>query len=33
MRTPRGRRATREAYEHLQLPPPSRNSDGQGSLF
>jgi Holliday junction DNA helicase RuvB len=33
MRTPRGRQATRKAYEHLQLPPPSRGSGGQGSLF
>jgi Holliday junction DNA helicase RuvB len=35
MRTPRGRQATRKAYEHLELPPPSRGpgSAGQGSLF
>jgi Holliday junction DNA helicase RuvB len=33
MRTPRGRQATRKAYEHLQLPPPSRGSGGQGNLF
>jgi Holliday junction DNA helicase RuvB len=33
MRTPRGRQATRKAYEHLQLPPPSRGSGGQGTLF
>jgi Holliday junction DNA helicase RuvB len=35
MRTPRGRQATRKAYEHLDLPPPSRGpgSAGQGSLF
>jgi Holliday junction DNA helicase RuvB len=35
MRTPRGRQATRKAYEHLDLPPPSRGPGGagQGSLF
>jgi Holliday junction DNA helicase RuvB len=33
-RTPRGRQATRKAYEHLKLPPPpARGSGGQGSLF
>ena len=36
LRTPRGRQATRQAYEHLGVPPPSggRNSgSGQESLF
>jgi len=33
MRTPRGRQATRKAYEHLKLPPPTRGTSGQGSLF
>jgi holliday junction DNA helicase RuvB len=33
IRTPRGRAATRKAYDHLQLPPPSRSSGNQGSLF
>ena len=35
IRTPRGRAATRRAYEHLKLPPPSRppGSGGQGNLF
>ncbi len=36
VRTPRGRQATRQAYEHLKIPMPSggRNSpNGQGSLF
>jgi Holliday junction DNA helicase RuvB len=34
MRTPRGRQATRKAYEHLKLPPPTRSSGGgQGTLF
>jgi Holliday junction DNA helicase RuvB len=33
IRTPRGRQATRRAYEHLGLPPPSRGGAGQGSLF
>jgi Holliday junction DNA helicase RuvB len=35
MRTPRGRQATRKAYQHLDLPPPSRGpgGGGQGSLF
>jgi holliday junction DNA helicase RuvB len=32
MRTPRGRQATRQAYDHLKLPPPSRGG-GQGTLF
>ena len=36
VRTPRGRQATRQAYEHMNLPLPSsgRNGpSGQGSLF
>jgi Holliday junction DNA helicase RuvB len=36
VRTPRGRQATRQAYEHMKIPLPSggRNSpSGQGSLF
>jgi Holliday junction DNA helicase RuvB len=33
IRTPRGRAATRKAYDHLKLPPPSRSTGGQGSLF
>jgi len=33
MRTPRGRQATRKAYEHLKLPPPTRGTSGQGSLL
>jgi Holliday junction DNA helicase RuvB len=33
IRTPRGRAATRKAYEHLKLPPPSRTPGNQGSLF
>lgn len=34
LRTPRGRQASRKAYEHLKLPMPSRNSGGgQGSLL
>ena len=33
-RTPRGRQATRKAYEHLEVPVPSRGpGSGQGSLF
>jgi Holliday junction DNA helicase RuvB len=32
IRTPRGRQVTRRAYEHLQLPVPSRPG-GQGTLF
>ncbi len=32
MRTPRGRQATRKAYEHLKLPVPTRTG-GQGQLF
>jgi Holliday junction DNA helicase RuvB len=32
-RTPRGRVATRSAYEHLGVPPHSRAPGGQGSLF
>ena len=33
-RTPRGRQATRRAYEHLELPPPTRGGGGgQGRLF
>ena len=33
MRTPRGRQATRKAYEHLKVPPPAKGPSGQGSLF
>ncbi len=36
IRTPRGRQATRQAYEHLKIPMPSGNRNGpsgQGSLF
>jgi Holliday junction DNA helicase RuvB len=34
IRTPRGRQVTRRAYEHLNIPPPSRPGGvGQGSLF
>jgi holliday junction DNA helicase RuvB len=33
IRTPRGRQATRKAYEHLKIPAPSRPQGGQGSLF
>ncbi|HEX7599615.1 MAG TPA: Holliday junction branch migration DNA helicase RuvB [Polyangia bacterium] len=34
VRTPRGRQATRQAYEHMKIPLPSRNGpSGQGSLF
>jgi Holliday junction DNA helicase RuvB len=34
IRTPRGRQATRKAYDHLQVPAPSRPSGGgQGNLF
>ncbi|HET6280369.1 MAG TPA: Holliday junction branch migration DNA helicase RuvB [Polyangia bacterium] len=33
IRTPRGRQVTRRAYEHLNIPPPSRSSGGQGALF
>jgi holliday junction DNA helicase RuvB len=35
IRTPRGRQASRQAYEHLKLPPPSRTpgTGGQGNLF
>ncbi|MEX1254048.1 MAG: Holliday junction branch migration DNA helicase RuvB [Dehalococcoidia bacterium] len=32
-RTPRGRVATRSAYEHLGVPPHGRTPGGQGSLF
>jgi holliday junction DNA helicase RuvB len=32
MRTPRGRQATRQAYDHLKLPPPKRGP-GQTNLF
>jgi Holliday junction DNA helicase RuvB len=32
-RTPRGRQASRQAYEHLKLPPPSKGPGGQGNLF
>jgi Holliday junction DNA helicase RuvB len=32
-RTPRGRVATRRAYEHLGIPPPSGNAGPQGDLF
>jgi Holliday junction DNA helicase RuvB len=33
VRTPRGRQATAQAFEHLNLPLPRRSSGGQGSLF
>ena len=34
IRTPRGRAATRQAYDHLQLPPPAKPpGGGQGTLF
>jgi Holliday junction DNA helicase RuvB len=33
IRTPRGRQATRKAYDHLQVPAPNRPTGGQGSLF
>ncbi len=33
LRTPRGRQASRQAYQHLKLPPPARTQGGQGSLF
>jgi Holliday junction DNA helicase RuvB len=32
-RTPRGRIATKKAYEHLGRPLPARGSNNQGSLF
>src|SRR5438045_860122 len=32
-RTPRGRAATRPAYEHLGIPYPQRRSDAQSELF
>ena len=32
-RTPRGRIATRSAYEHLGFPPPNRADPGQGTLL
>jgi Holliday junction DNA helicase RuvB len=32
-RTPRGRQATPQAYQHLNVPMPNRNPSGQGSLF
>ncbi len=32
LRTPRGRGATRKAYDHLKIPPPARTG-GQGTLF
>jgi Holliday junction DNA helicase RuvB len=32
LRTPRGRQVTRQAYDHLKLPPPTRTG-GQGTLF
>jgi Holliday junction DNA helicase RuvB len=32
-RTPRGRIATKKAYEHLGVAPPTRGSSNQGSLF
>jgi len=33
VRTPRGRQATPQAFEHLHIPMPNRNTNGQGSLF
>jgi Holliday junction DNA helicase RuvB len=33
LRTPRGRMASRRAYEHLSLPPPTKIPSGQGNLF
>jgi len=34
VRTPRGRQATRQAYEHMKIPLPSTGRNGgQGSLF
>ena len=33
IRTPRGRQATRRAYQHLKLPPPAKPPGGQGNLF
>ena len=33
VRTPRGRQATPQAFEHLKVPMPRRNAGGQGSLF
>jgi holliday junction DNA helicase RuvB len=33
VRTPRGRQATAQAFEHLKLPLPRKDSSGQGSLF
>jgi Holliday junction DNA helicase RuvB len=32
-RTPRGRVATKKAYEHLGVAMPNRGSSNQGSLF
>jgi Holliday junction DNA helicase RuvB len=32
-RTPRGRQATAQAFEHLHLPLPNRNGGAQGNLF
>jgi Holliday junction DNA helicase RuvB len=32
-RTPRGRIATKKAYEHLKVAMPARGSTNQGSLF
>jgi Holliday junction DNA helicase RuvB len=33
VRTPRGRQATAQAFEHLKIPLPNRSTSGQGSLF
>jgi Holliday junction DNA helicase RuvB len=33
LRTPRGRQATVQAFEHLKVPLPRKDSSGQGSLF
>jgi holliday junction DNA helicase RuvB len=33
IRSPRGRQATRQAYEHLKIPAPAKPPGGQGTLF
>ncbi len=33
VRTPRGRVVTVNAYQHLQIPPPNSDDDGQFQLF
>ena len=34
LRTPRGRQVTRQAYDHMGVPPPPpRGGTGQGTLF